>query len=96
MGLAAARTIAFSLAGTVDGADPAAPYTRISLLLGTSGATLALCDVSGVRADAITLDALARVRLAARRHGCRLRLRGASNDLVELLTYTGFDEVVAD
>ena len=43
-----------------------------------------LCDVASVRADAGTVDALARLQLAVRRHGCQARLRGTSPELREL------------
>jgi ABC-type transporter Mla MlaB component len=53
-----------------------------------------LCDVACVEADAVTVEALARLRLTARRLGCRLRLRGVSRELLELLALTGLDEVL--
>ena len=43
----------------------------------------------GVDADAVTVDALARLQLAARRHGCQVRLRNASSELLELVAFMG-------
>ena len=52
--------------------DLPALYERVCSLLARSGAALAVCDVDGVDADAVAVDALARLQLAARRHGCRI------------------------
>ena len=48
-----------------------------------------LCDVTHVRADAVTVDALARLVVAARRHGYGLRLCNASPQLCELIDFMG-------
>jgi ABC-type transporter Mla MlaB component len=94
MGLTEARTVAFSLGGEVARADLPAIYDRVCDLLRTSGATTAFCDVKDARSDAVTLDALARVRLAARRHGCGLRLRGTPPELTALIAFAGLQEVL--
>ena len=57
--------------------------------------TLAI-NVAGVRADAGTVDALARLQLAARRHGCQVRLRGASSELRELVVFMGLRDVLPE
>jgi len=51
-------------------------------------------DVDGVTADAVTVDALARLQLAAGRHQCRVRLRGASPELRQLVTFMGLRDVL--
>ena len=51
---------------------------------------IVVVDLAAVtRPDVATIEALARLQLAARRHRCRLQLRGASPALAELLTFTG-------
>jgi hypothetical protein len=55
-----------------------------------------VCDVHGVEPDAVTVDALCRLQMAARRHSCRVRLRGASADLLDLVAFMGLTEVLAD
>ncbi len=55
-----------------------------------------MCGVDGVAADAVTVDALARLQLAASRHGCEVRVRGASRELLELLALMGLSDVVVD
>jgi ABC-type transporter Mla MlaB component len=52
------------------------------------------CDVRGVEADAVTVNALAGLQLAARRHGCRIHLRHASTALVELIDFMGLSDVL--
>jgi hypothetical protein len=51
------------------------------------------CDVRGLEPDAATVDALARLELAARRHECRLRLCNAAPELLELIAFMGLTEV---
>jgi hypothetical protein len=41
-----------------------------------------------------TIDALARLELAARRQGRTIRLRNASTELRELIAFAGLDEVL--
>jgi anti-anti-sigma regulatory factor len=54
------------------------------------------CDVGGMTdQDAGTVDVLARLQLAARRHGGRIRLLNPRRELQALLALTGLDEVVA-
>lgn len=55
---------------------------------------LLLCDVAGVAADAVAIDALARLALAARRGRCDVRLRGASPQLLELVGLVGLADVL--
>ena len=45
-------------------------------------------------ADLGTVDALARLQLAARRSGLELRLRHVSDELLELITFVGLGEVL--
>jgi STAS domain len=63
--------------------------------LGAEGPGVVLCDVSGLTtADLRTLDALARLRLAVRRAGAELVLRGADADLCGLARLAGLDAVL--
>jgi hypothetical protein len=57
---------------------------------------VAFCDVSGVPADAVTVDALARLQLAARRSRCRVRLRNASDELLALVSFMGLADVLPE
>ena len=53
-----------------------------------------VCDLRGVAADCVTVDALARIHLAARRAGVDLDVRHVSPELKELLVFTGLSGVL--
>jgi ABC-type transporter Mla MlaB component len=90
------QTVAFAVGGPIVRSDLPGLCERICALLEASGADVALCDVNGVEPDAVTVDALARLQLAARRHGCRVKLRRASSELRELVAFIGLSDVLAD
>jgi ABC-type transporter Mla MlaB component len=94
--MAAARpsTITFAIAAPIARSDLPALYRRVCMLLTQSGASVAFCDVAGVAADAVSVDALARLQLAARRHSCRIQLRNASDELRDLIAFMGLDDVL--
>jgi len=96
MAARAPHTCAFAISGPIVRADLPGLCERVCALLERSGAGVALCDVSGVEPDAVTVDALARLQLAARRHSCRVRLRHASAELLELLAFMGLRDVLPD
>jgi ABC-type transporter Mla MlaB component len=54
------------------------------------------CDVRALCADVAAIDALARLQLAARRQGCRIQLRNASHDLLDLVAFMGLCDVLTD
>jgi ABC-type transporter Mla MlaB component len=89
-------TLVFTVRGPIARDDLPGLCERVCALLERSGATVAFCDVRGVDADVVAVDALARLQLAARRHGCRVRLRHASEELLELLAFMGLRDVLAD
>ncbi len=64
---------------------PALFARTCELLALDRGCELLLCEVGGIDADAVAVDALARLALAARRSRCEVRLRGASPELLGLL-----------
>lgn len=86
--------ITFAIWGPIDREDLPGLCDRVRALFERTGASVALCDVGGVAADAVSVDALARLALAARRHGCVIRLRGASDRLRDLVAFMGLDDVV--
>ena len=51
-------------------------------------------DASAFASDVVTVDALARLQLAARRAGRQLRLQHASDDLCDLIMFCGLSEVL--
>jgi hypothetical protein len=50
--------------------------------------------VSGAKPDAVTVNALARLQLAARRQGCQICLRDASDELLQLIAFMGLADVL--
>ena len=65
-------------------------------LMEAANADVAICDVSGASADALTVDALARLQLAAGRSGCQMRLRYASPELLGLIALMGLRDVLPE
>jgi ABC-type transporter Mla MlaB component len=57
---------------------------------------VAFCDVGGAIADAVTVDALARLQLAAHRHGCKVRLQRSSPQLRQLVEFMGLKDVLTE
>ena len=53
-----------------------------------------MCDVARVAVDAVAVEALARLQLGARRHGCRVRIANAPKGLRELVELFGLEEVL--
>lgn len=88
--------ITFAIWGPIERDDLPGLAARVCGLLARSGASMAWCDVTGVAVDAVTVDALARLQLASRRYRCRIRLRGASEGLRELIAFMGLEEVLLE
>jgi ABC-type transporter Mla MlaB component len=96
MGASAPQTVTFAIRGPITRADLPGLCARVCELLTTSGAGVVLCDVRGVEPDAVTVDALARLQLGARRVGCQVRLRHASRELIELVEFMGLRDVLPE
>lgn len=90
----AQQPVVFAVRGPIARVDLPGLCDRVCALLERSEAAVAVCDVDGVEPDAVTVDALARLQLAARRHGCQVRLRHASPELIELLAFMGLHDVL--
>jgi ABC-type transporter Mla MlaB component len=87
---------AFSVRGPIERADLPGLCDRICSLLASAGVACEVpCEVVGVEPSAVTVDALARLQLAAQRHGCRIRLENTSPELRELVDLLGLTEVLA-
>ena len=90
------QTIRMAIRGPIEPTDLPGLGARVCALLQSSGASVALVDVSGVGPDAVTVDALARLQLAAGRRRCQVRLRHASDELRELVAFMGLRDVFLD
>ena len=90
------RAIAFTIHGPIARSDLPGLCDRVCALLQKARPEVAYCEVGGVDPDAVTVDALARLQLAAHRRGCQVRLRGASEELRTLIAFMGLADVIAD
>jgi ABC-type transporter Mla MlaB component len=88
------RPITFGVRGPIERDDLPGLCDRVCTLLSANVGQLVDCDVDGVPSDAMTVEALARLQLAAQRTGCRIRLRNASADLVDLVDLMGLTDVL--
>jgi ABC-type transporter Mla MlaB component len=87
------QTVVFALDGPIARTELPLLCEQIAALLETTGADIAVCDVSEVASDAVSVDAIARLQLATRRCGCQAQLRGVSSELLELLAFMGLRDV---
>ncbi|MFJ3717130.1 STAS domain-containing protein [Streptomyces sp. NPDC090057] len=78
------------LPGSVTRAEVAGLCADVRTLLDGGGAAVVVCDVAGLGPPGLrTVDLLARLELAARRAGGRIRLRGPEPALCALLDLVG-------
>jgi ABC-type transporter Mla MlaB component len=96
MGATAPKTVDLAIRGSITRADLSGLCDRVCMQLGAAPGSVVLCDVHGVEPDAVTVDALCRLQLGARRHGCQVRLRNASLELRELVEFMGLTDVLPD
>jgi ABC-type transporter Mla MlaB component len=90
------RTVDFAVRGPIARGDLPGLCDRVCELFGRSRPDVAVCDVSEVEPDAVTVDALARLQLAARRYACRVHLRRVSDELVQLVAFMGLTDVLPE
>jgi hypothetical protein len=67
---------------------------RLRALVGASDPDVVVCDVGALVADLVAVEALARLRLTARRLGCGLRMRHASRALEQMVAFCGLCDVL--
>jgi ABC-type transporter Mla MlaB component len=88
------RTVHAQIRGPLERRDLPGLYARIcAQLTATHGGTL-VCDVATAAVDAVAVEALARLQLGARRHGCRVLITNAPAELDELIQLFGLEEVL--
>lgn len=86
----------FGIRGPIEREDLPGLCNRVCRILAAAAGEVVVCNVDGVEPDAVTVDALCRLQLAARRRRCEIRLRNASQDLLELVALMGLTEVLID
>jgi ABC-type transporter Mla MlaB component len=90
------RPVALAIRGPILRTDLPGLCARVCELLGRSAPRELVCDVAGVEPDAVTVDALARLQLAAKSHGCRVRLLNATPELSRLVGFMGLADVLTE
>lgn len=91
----AASTTSFAIGATVTRADIPVLCADLAELVRGRGGGVVVCDVADVaHSDVVTVEALARLRLTARRHGCSLVVTGAGPDLLELVRLLGLTDAL--
>ncbi|TMK53041.1 MAG: hypothetical protein E6G59_06715 [Actinobacteria bacterium] len=96
MATRAERTISFVVWGPILRGDIPGLTARVCRLLEESEADVALCEVVDVEVpDAVTVEALARLQLGARRQRCRVLLLNASEELLGPVAFMGLSDVIA-
>jgi ABC-type transporter Mla MlaB component len=81
--------------GRIDRADIPELCERVRVLLADDATDQLECDVGAITApDAVTIDALARLQLTAKRLGCEVRIRRASPELRDLVAFMGLSGVI--
>ena len=84
-----------TLRGAIVRAEVPGLCARVRELLRGGQADILVCDVAEVtNPDCATVEALARMQLTTRRLGGELRLRGASDELHEILALAGLCDVL--
>src|SRR5262245_27706867 len=84
--------VTFTIRSPIARSDVPELCASLSAVLRRSGSRLAVCDVAGLVPDAAAVDALARLQLTAMRLRCRMCLRNASPELLELVVFVGLAE----
>jgi ABC-type transporter Mla MlaB component len=89
-----AEAVQFAVHGPIARQDLPGLCDRVCRVFAESSGVELICDVRSVAPDAVTVDALARLQLAAHRNGCKVRLQNASPQLVELVEFMALDDVL--
>jgi ABC-type transporter Mla MlaB component len=91
----ASAQIQLGMNGRIDRADIPGLCERARVLLVDDAADQLVCDVAAIVVpDAVTVDALARLHLTARRLGRSVLVEHASAELRGLLTFMGLSDAV--
>ncbi|GAB3796050.1 STAS domain-containing protein [Micromonospora zhanjiangensis] len=85
----------FAIGARITRADIPVLCAELAALLRRPDRGVVLCDTSAViRADVVTVEALARLRLTAGRHGWRLVVGGADPTLLQIVALLGLTDLL--
>jgi ABC-type transporter Mla MlaB component len=91
----AASATSLAIGATITRADIPVLCADLAELVRGRGGGVVLCDVADVaHPDVVTVEALAQLRLTARRHGWSLVVSGAGPDLLELVRLLGLTDAL--
>jgi ABC-type transporter Mla MlaB component len=90
------RVVTLTITGPLERGDLPGLFARTCALLEGMGGDVLRCEVAGVAADAVSVDALARLALAGRRQGCQVQLCGCSAELRALVAFLGLAGVLGE
>lgn len=91
------NSILVAVGSSIEPADLPSLCAIVRSRLERSRAAVVVIDLGGVGApDGVTIDAMARLVVVARRLGCRVELRDAPVELMELLAFTGLHDTLTD
>ncbi|QIQ03019.1 STAS domain-containing protein [Streptomyces liangshanensis] len=91
----ATKPIVLVVSGRLGAGDVSRLCDELVARLRGGGVTEVVCDVRGLeRPNLAAVDALARLRLTARRRAVRLRVAGAGRELLLLLDLVGLADLV--
>ena len=88
------RSVSIEICAPLRREDLPGLFERTCALLASSSADVLHCEVAGMEADGVAVDALARLALAARRSRRAVLLSGASPQLCALIAFAGLDDVL--
>jgi ABC-type transporter Mla MlaB component len=89
-----AEPVQFAVHGPIAREDLPGLCDRVCRVFAANAAAEILCDVRSVAPDAVTVDALARLQLAAHRNGRKVRLQNVSPELLELVEFMALENVL--
>jgi ABC-type transporter Mla MlaB component len=89
-----AEPVPFAVHGPIAREDLPGLCDRVCRVFAENAEIDVLCDVRSVAPDAVTVDALARLQLAAHRNGRKVRFQNASPELLELVEFMALDDVL--
>ncbi len=92
----ARRTIELTIRGGIERAELPGLAARVCALFAANRGCVVSCDVTDVPVNAVTVEALARLQLVARRNACQVVLRNPSDGLRELVFLMGLSDVLPE
>jgi ABC-type transporter Mla MlaB component len=91
----AAGAVSLAITGPIRRSDLDGLSLRVCGFFSRCIGSTVSCEVAGVPADAVTVEALARLQWVARKYACRVVLLGADAELRELVVLMGLSHVLA-